>query len=305
MSFATQERLLLELLFDNEVRHRFINNMEAMLADYDLEQHEINDFKTIRIEALEVDAGMRRHLFLSHICLSLPVTFSLFSSFENGISLLKENVNAELMLSPPIERATLFGNKLREQLPTLPNANAKEHSFITAIVEAELGMIWTATTLKQVMLEKSFVEEETQNQITDWSSRPVKLASYVSAAMLPQPYSQLKQKLCPGDHSNMWTELTQKPLKMIRRNKVLANEDPRLLVARAMVSYQSVCEPAIDHQTIELSEGFAHLFQHINGTSSIDQLLAAFKQAGAPASLLNSVKTGFKNLVDKNMLIVG
>ena len=102
MSFAAQERLLLELLFDDTIRQRFIDNTDSFLADYQLEQHEINDFKTIRVEALQVDASMRRHLFLSHLSLSMPVTFSLLSSFENGIKLLKENVNAELMLSPPI-----------------------------------------------------------------------------------------------------------------------------------------------------------------------------------------------------------
>ena len=304
MSFIAQEKLLLELLFDDTIRKRFINDTQAVLANYDLEQHEKNDFKTIRLEALEVDASMRRHLFLSHLCLSLPVTFSLLSSFENGIALLKEIVNAELMLAHPLERATLFGSKIREQLPALPNANAKEHSLITAIVEAELGMVWTATSLKKHVLEQGMPENITNDNNSDWSTQPIKLASFVSAAMLPQPYSQLKQKLCPKDKCDIWTELTQKPLKAVRRSKVLSNEDPRLLIAQATVSHYSACEPAIDHQTVELSEGFAHLFQHINGTSSIDQLLTAFKQAGAPAPLLNSVKAGFKNLVDKNILIV-
>ena len=70
MSFIAQEKLLLELLFDDTIRKRFINDTQAVLANYDLEQHEKNDFKTIRLEALEVDASMRRHLFLSHQCIN-------------------------------------------------------------------------------------------------------------------------------------------------------------------------------------------------------------------------------------------
>lgn len=83
---------------------------------------------------------------------------------------------------------------------------------------------------------------------------------------------------------------------------MLQHQDPHLLVARASLVHASACEPAVEHQTLELSEGFAHLFQHINGQNSVEQLLTAFKQAGAPEPLLQSVKAGFRQLLDKHML---
>ena len=303
MSFEQQEKVLLDLLFDHSIRENFRNDIEATLAKYDLNENEINDFKTIRPDALEIDANMRTNLFIAHICRSFPVTFSIVSSFNNGIELLKKLVDAELMHTPPIERTTVYGTRLREQLVTLKFNNPNEQRIINAILEAELGMAWTAATLKQVVLEKGLADDIQQGDKSNWSSRPIKLASYVSAAMLPQPYTKLKQKLCPKTKCDLWTEISKTPVNADKRSKVLQQEDPRLLIARAQVNHLSQCEPSIDHQTIELSEGFAHLFQHVNGTASIDQILAAFSQAGAPAPLLQSVKTGFKELFDKGMLV--
>ena len=304
MSFEVQERVLLDLLFDSSIREQFRNNIDATLTKYDLDENEINDFKTIRPDALELDANMRTNLFIAHICRSFPVTFSLVSSFNKGIELLKKLVNAELMHTPPTERTTVYGTRLREQLVTLKFDNQNEQPLITAILEAELGMAWTAATLKQVVLENGLPDNMQQNDKSNWSGRPIKLASYVSAAMLPQPYTKLKQKLCPNTKCDLWTEISKKQLNAYKRNIVLQQEDPRLLIARAQVNHVSQCEPGIDHQTIELSEGFAHLFQHVNGSASIDQLLTAFKQAGAPDPLLQSVKAGFKQLIDNDMLFL-
>ena len=85
MSFEAQEQVLLDLLFDQTTRENFRTDIEATLAKYDLDKNEINDFKTIRPDALELDANMRTNLFIAHICRSFPVSFSLVSSFNNGI----------------------------------------------------------------------------------------------------------------------------------------------------------------------------------------------------------------------------
>ncbi len=302
MSFPEQERLLFDLLFNPSTRQLFQKDADNLLSNYELDKAERDDFKTIRIDALELDANMRVGLLLSGISRSFPVTFSLVSSLPNGITFLKSIIDTKTMHAPPQQRASVFGSQLREQLSASIIDKPEEQPLILAILEAELGMAWTAATLKKVVLEQGAPADTGMPVSQDWASKPVGLAPFVSVAILPLGYENLKQKLCPKTGCDVWSQLQAKPLAAARRSKVLQQKDPRLLVARAHISHVSKCEPAIDHQTLELSEGFAHLFQHVNGNNSVEQLLGGFKQAGAPDALLESVRTGFKQLLEKQML---
>ncbi len=304
MSLAVQEQVLFDLLFNQQVREQFIKNQESTLDNYSLTDDERNDFLSIKAEALALDAKMRAGLLLSHISRSFPVSFSLLSSLPDGLALLRKGINTEFMHTPPIERVTAFGNYCRQSLANISYTDQHELSLIIAIVEAELGMTWTAAMLKQTIIERGKPLEETKQDKHDWANRPIKLADYVNAAMLPMAYSQLKQKLCPKNTCDIWNAVSQKPLAAARRKKILQEEDGRLLIAKAKMTHFSQCDPVVEHQTLELSEGFAHLFQHVNGTASVTQLLNAFKQAGAPEALLKSVKSGFKQLIDEGMLML-
>ena len=75
------------------------------------------------------------------------------------------------------------------------------------------------------------------------------------------------------------------------------------MVSRAQIDHMSMCEPTVRHQTTELSEGFAPLFQHINGTNSINTILLQLKQAGASDNILDGVKRGFYQLLETGMLL--
>jgi hypothetical protein len=78
--------------------------------------------------------------------------------------------------------------------------------------------------------------------------------------------------------------------------------DPRVLVARAVVTQDSRCEPMADHRTVELSEGFASLLGHVDGTLSVAAMLQQLRQAGADEGLLGSVQEGFRQLGQQGML---
>ncbi|MBK6758354.1 MAG: hypothetical protein IPG70_12410 [Moraxellaceae bacterium] len=52
-----------------------------------------------------------------------------------------------------------------------------------------------------------------------------------------------------------------------------------------------------------MPEGFAALFEYVNGTMSVQQILQQLQQMGAPESLLQSIKQGFKLLWDKGMVV--
>jgi len=302
MSFREQERALFDLLFDQSLRENFCKDSTTAFSEYELDDDELNDFKEIRPGALELDASMRGYLILTHICRQFPVTFSLVSSLQNGIDLLQGLINLQTMRCHPTKRATVFASQLREQLPACKIDSDKELAMITAILEAELGMAWTSATLKQKVLEGELPSENINQIDEDWLNEPIKLAAYVSAAIIPQSYVKLKKALCPCEDTDLWAHLSKTQISASLRKKTLANEEPKLFITRAHVSTLSRCEPTVDHQTAELAEGFAPLFQHVNGTNTTGQILENLKQAGAADEILQGVEAGFQQLLTSGML---
>jgi len=302
MSFQEQERALFDLLFDQSLRENFCKDSTTAFSEYELDDNELNDFKEIRPDAIELDASMRAYLILTQVCRQFPVTFSLVSSLQNGISLLQGLINLQTMRCHPTERATIFASQLRDQLATCKFDSDNELAMITAILEAELGMAWTSATLKQKVLEGESPSENKNFANGDWLNKPIKLAAYVSAAIIPQSYVRLKERLCPCEDTSLWAHLSKTQLSTSLRKKTLAKEEPKLFITRARISTLSLCEPTVDHQTAELTEGFVPLFQHVNGSMSIAQILAHLRQAGAEEKLLQGVQAGFQQLLTTGMI---
>jgi len=302
MSFQEQERALFDLLFDSDVRENFCKDSSIALNQYELSEDELNDFSTIRPDALELDAKIRADLLLSHFCRSFPVSFCLLSSVDSGIDVLKSLVDVLTMRTASIERATLFGRRIGENLKALSFSTTDEQAKVSAVLEAELGMAWTSATLKREVLDNGQLHIKATQLDQSWSAKNIKLAPYVCAAMLPKSYEKLKQAFCPDTDCDLWRRINKQPIAASKRKKILEKDDPVLFVARAHVSHMSQCEPTIDQKTAELSEGFAPLFQHVNGTVSVDYILEQLKQIGAQDQMLQSIKTTFQQLLESEML---
>ncbi len=302
MSYLEQERALFDLLFDSTLRENFCKESTAALHQYELSDDELKDFTGIRPDALELDAKIRTDLLLSHFCRAFPVSFSLVSSLEGGLDVLKGLVDVLTMRTATVERATLFGRRIGESLNLFSYTSPEEQAKVSSILEAELGMAWTSASLKREVLENGQPHIKLPESNQNWSTKNIKLAPYVCAAMIPESYEKLKDMLRPEADCDLWRSLNKKPLVASRRKKILENDEPRLFVARAHVSHMSRCEPTIDQKTVELSEGFAPLFQHVNGTASVDFILQQLKQIGAQDGMLQSIKATFKQLLENEML---
>jgi len=121
--------------------------------------------------------------------------------------------------------------------------------------------------------------------------------------LIPLSYAVLKKALCPCLGAELWRYLNKTPLLSADRQRLWQQADARLLVAKAKVSTLSDSDPTIDHVTIELAEGFASLFEYVNGTMSVEQILQQLKQMGAPESLLQGIKSGFRQLFEAGMVV--
>jgi len=304
MSFEEQERALFDLLFDRTLRSRFCKDSVAALGGYDLNDAEKKDFSVIRADAIELDAGMRVNFILSHICRSFPLTFSIVSSLPHGFETLKDLIDTETMRAPAVERSVTFGAKLHEHLTGLAFESTREQNAVMALAELESSMAWTCASLKKQVLRTGAYEKDHEPVADDWLDEYIKLADYVSVGLIPQPYTQLKSSLCPCVDTELWRHLSRHPLTAYHRRDILQRADPRLMLTQAYVGRMSRCEPVIAHRTAELAEGFAHLFQYINGAASANEILRQFKQAGAPDQMLQSVSAAFKQLLANGMLVL-
>jgi hypothetical protein len=256
---------------------------------------------SINPHGLALDARVRVDLILAQWCRSFPLTFSLLSSISGGLVLVKRLVDSQTMHQAPNDRLIFFGTRLRQALIEKPLVALEELSLVVAILDAELGMVSTSRLLKHSILSEQYQAPVLSSE--DWLHKKITLAAYISAAMLPLSYPQLKQALCPYLGAELWRHLNKTPLSAIARQDLWKKSDNRLLVAQAKVAVMSVCEPTIEHQTIELAEGFASLFEYVNGTMSVQQILQQLQHMGAPESLLQSIKQGFKLLWDRGMVV--
>ncbi len=304
MSFAEQERALFDLLFDTPLREKFIKNPTSALTDYGLSKEELADFLVINPHGLALDAKVRVDLILGQWCRSFPLTFSLLSSLNGGLLLLRSLVDSHTMRHAPIERVVVFAQRLRQALIAKPIVALDELSLIVAILDAELGMATTSESLKKMILKSHYIEAEPILTTDAWLTQPISLASYVSAAIIPLSYGQLKKCLCPCLGAELWRYLNKTPLLSADRQRLWQQADTRLLVVKAKVSTLSDSDPTIDHVSLELAEGFASLFEYVNGTMSVQQILQQLQHIGAPEPLVLSIKQGFQQLYAAEMIVV-
>lgn len=303
MSFIEQERALFDLLFDKPLRDYFIANGSACLTDYDLTQEEINDFNQIRPEAFELDCNIRTNLILSRICKNYPVSFTLLSACPDGITKLKDCLTSHLMRTPVIRRNVVFAELLMESIANFNFPDEIVRDKVIAFLSAERGMALTAASIKEAIQAGNEIPAETNGMLDNiWDKEPVKLAPYVSASILPQSYMRIKKSICKEKDSSLWRHLGNTPLEKKELISMRETDDPRLFVTRAYVESFSRFDPVIDQKTVELSEGFAFLFQYVDGSYSIEHILEQMQQTGAEGKMLDSIRATFKRLMEMGMI---
>ena len=209
MSYTEQERAVFDLLFDQNLRLKFCQDKNSVLQNYDLSASEQEDFQKMRSDALMLDANMRCDLLLNHFCKSLPLSFSLLSSWPNGISILKSLITPAVMSQPPLQRTTAYSLALKHKLPELEYANTQEQMKVASIIEAESGLAFTAATLKEEIVSEVFTNISDDKPNMAWRNQNVSLAPYVCAAILPQSWQSLGSQLCKKLMINYGVDLTK------------------------------------------------------------------------------------------------
>ena len=300
MSLSVQESLLFELLFDVDTRARFVDGGIDALERDDLGPEARADFAAIRVDALEFDARLRRSMVLSQLCVQYPLTFSLLSSTSEGFDALEALVDVRTMRTPPIERPVVFGRRLRDALAE--DAVDLVQLGGQAVLEAELGMCWTGASIRREMLDLGRAPRPPAAPAENWLLAPLRIPSFVSAALLPVSRQALREALCPVPDRALYRHLSQSPASADHVHALLSGGEPCLLVARAEIDRRSQCEPTALHRVVEVSQGFSELLGHFNGERSIADMLEGLRASGGSEGVLTGVRAGFEVLVAAGML---
>jgi hypothetical protein len=109
--------------------------------------------------------------------------------------------------------------------------------------------------------------------------------------------------LCACPDTELWAHLSGSPLTARQRTQALGGREPRLLLARANVAGISACDVTIEHATVELSEGFAPLLQHVDGRTSLLLILDQMRRIGAPETLVRGIESGFRQMLEAGFII--
>ena len=320
MSFQEQERALFDLLFDANLRNRFCVDGSAALAGYRLSQEEQHDFSTILPSGLQIDAQLRRDQILQQYSLQLPATFALLAALPGGRGLLEQLVNTTTMRAPADERCSRFAQQLREALQSQRSAvkfeSAQQQTVIGALIDAECTLAWSSAALKNSVLQQLELDRETssktdqinpqfstelthtapENLPADWRDRPVTLAANVAAFLLPLSYTGLKQALMSIYSPFNWQTLREQPPTPNQLQELLGHEQPTLFISRAVVTKANHYQVRVDHQTVELNDGFAPLLQQIDSNTNVNHLVNELKKLGSSEAIIDRVTDGFQQL---------
>lgn len=304
MSLEVQEEVLFDLMFDAGLQDRFLRDGVDALAGRGLTDAELDDFRHIRPPALRLDARMRIDMILSQLAVALPVTCALESAVDPALDGLRERVDAPLMRVGSVARPTAFGERLQARIAARPADAGGQRDLARAVLEAELGMARSGAQLRALLIDTGELPDADSDPAPDWTERPLALAPFVTATLLPLPHGELKAALCPVPDRELFRHLLRAPTPPATIPELLAAGEPRFLLARAVVEHASRCDPTVLHQTFELSDGFAPLFRHLEEGASVADLLAELRAVGAPREVLAGVQSGFAQLLQAGMLVL-
>ena len=302
MSLQAQEQALFDLLFDEGLRRRFHRDGPEALAGRGLDPGERAAFGSLRVDALEHDAMLRRAMVLSQLCAVLPVTTALAGCVDGLLPDLDALVDGETMRTPQVERSYVFARRLRARWDGLAADEDPVLRALPVVLEAELGMAFTAASLCRETLDLGRPPPAPAGLPEDWRSLPARVAPFVNAAVLPASYAALRAALCTVPDRLVHRLASDGKVDGAAARRLLDAGDPRLLVARAAIDRSSRCDPTARHVTVELSDGFAELVGHADGTRSVDALLAGLRASGADTALLAGVGEGFRELFEAGVL---
>jgi hypothetical protein len=302
-----QERALLSLVFDADVRADFRADPHGALQRLGLPASDHGDFLALSRFGLELDARDRQNLVLSRLARSFPLTTSAASALPDGIALVRRLIRPAHFDVSALERPARFGMELVDAFARWRELPAPERDFVSALARAEMALAQAVCAARVAAHEGRTSTSTSPTALDDdWETRPLAFAPFVAVARLPRSHQELTRMLVPCAPEALWARLAHAPLPRPRLEAVLAAQgEGCVVVARAVVVRACRTDAEVGQRTLELAGGFAFLLGGIDGKSSAHSLLRSLRDIGAPPAVLDGVHASLRRLVHEGMIRVG
>ncbi len=311
MGLAEQERALLALVFDAEVRRAFIADPRAALLQLGVPATDHDDFLTVSSFGLQIDARDRQLLVLSRLAKSFPLSVAATSAVPEGLALVKRLVGPAHFEVAVAERPARFGQALCHALTRHGDASVSddERGFLVSLARFETACAVASARARLAAQDAHARVEPTEAIVppSTWLVAPLSLAPGVAVAKLPaSPSLILRQLTGSTDVDALWAQLCQSP---VPRSRLQQARQPQgegvVVVCRAVITRASLTDAEVGQRTLELAGGFAFLLGGLDGRRSATTLLDSLGAVGAPRAVLDGVRESLLRLVREGMVMCG
>ena len=319
MSLQIQEQILLDLLFDQDLRDEYCRLGCRALEIYGLSKSELADFNALRVDALKLEAQMRQDLVLGQISKHLPLSIALLSSFDNGLALAKDTIKPYLMSFSGYERSGIFAQQLLAKLDDLAFFNANDKELLDSILALERTLCMQCVRIDANRAPNIEAVTDVQDSVkgSDFNHQQALIwHSQVQLSLLPLSYWQLKQELLDAairqrGLQHLWQYLQQEPVLIEQRVSLISAINPdsyRVLLSKPVARHASLSDPEIDLELLEFISAFAPLFNSINGEHALLDIINKLKQQSgfeqANETIIENIIKGFEQLFSKQFLLL-
>ncbi|MCK5881603.1 MAG: hypothetical protein KAG18_06975, partial [Sinobacterium sp.] len=248
--------------------------------------------------ALALEADVRKRMILSQICVQIPLSTALLSSFEEGLNCLKISLKSFIVRAPISERAALLMQQLIFSLDDMPFFNEQDKTLLRQVFELEHCFAKQLSRQHIETLTTPLVNIRTESEALP-RHKAISLSPLLGVTYLPLSYWQLKQELCSVEPQLLWRELQNNPVLIEQRVSLFSSmttESSKCIISLPRLLSASETDATFDLHIIEMIGGFLPLLNKVDGTRSLDDILQLFSSAGASESVIAQAEQGFQTL---------
>jgi hypothetical protein len=282
---APAHRFLLALLFDADLRERFIADRAGVLAEHGLAGAESQPFLGLDAHGLELDAAGRRTYLMSALCRGYPLTAGALGALPEGPRRLAAFLASERLWGDRGQRAVAFGQHLQRLLELDPwGLSPAMKGLLGSLLALEAGLADRAARLRAAVERGEAVEMPRAWSNNEIKRRKLALPPFLLAVELPVPTALVRTALDQLGPEDAWHKIESGRLQASRLLSVArADAMPVTVLSRAVLRAGGAALTGagggasiidVTHLTAELSGRKGALLALVDGSKLLSELPA-------------------------------
>ena len=277
-----QQTFLLRLLFDAEMRERFVTDRQALFDAHDLCATDRALFGPLSSFGLLRDATMRADYLMRAICRGFPLSANALGSRPGGRAALAGFLSSPALFGATHLRQRAFGKHLRRLLDLDRDLHPKVRALIGALLAIEIARVENATSVRAAWAEGAPPPVPSRPRKAQRRRGKVALAPFTLVAELPFATSLIHGALGGHEADAVWPAIDAGSIQPARLVSVARSiEMPVTTIERGVIQGHSIergagdgLSPLVDvaHHRAEVAGRRAEALASFDGTRTLAQL---------------------------------